>query len=155
MNTVAEGRNSRLTAHRLTAHRMHERGSSHDAIAEHLRVSKRSVMRYLTAERPPEAAPVKQVGLADFYMKGACGSFPEYNWLSRSSVMQKRCKEICEYCPVLAQCREWGLTDGLEDQAILGGLTRRGRLAEVRRREAVTAAEQGRGGEGATSVGAA
>lgn len=154
MNTAVEQRNSRLMAHRLTAHRMTERGSSLEAIADHLRVSKRSVMRYLNAPRPQEPAPKEEVSLADFYMKGACGSFPEYDWLSRSSLMQKKCKEICAHCPVLASCREWGLTTGLEDQAILGGLSRRGRLAELRRREAV-AAGASRDEDVAASTGAA
>lgn len=154
MNTAVEHRKSRLMAHRLTAHRMAARGSSLETIADHLRVSTRSVMRYLSAPRPEAPAPQEKVSLADFYLKGACGSFPEYDWLSRSSVMQEKCKEICAHCPVLASCREWGLTSGLEDQAILGGLSRRGRLAELRRREAV-AAKASRSDGNAASAGAA
>lgn len=134
MNTVIENRNSRLTAHRLTAHRMDRRGSSIEAIADHLRVSKRSVMRYLAAPCPEPPAPKDDVQLDSFYREGACGSFPEYDWLTRSPLMQQECKAICEHCPVLARCREYGLTTGLDDFGVWGGWTRRERMAELRRR---------------------
>jgi WhiB family redox-sensing transcriptional regulator len=153
MNSAVEVRYSRLAAHRLTAHKMRGRGAPIEAIADHLRVSTRSVGRYLAAPRPEAPAPQKEVMLTDFYMQGACGSFPEYNWMSRSSLMQKECKAICAHCPVLAACREYGLTSGVHDESILGGLSVRERRAEARRR--VAASRRAQDGDDNESQGAA
>ncbi|SPX94936.1 transcription factor WhiB [Mycobacterium xenopi] len=119
--------------HRLTAHRMRERGQSLDAIADHLRVNKRSVSRYLALPRP-EPLPVEaEVDLESFYLDGACGSFPELDWLSRSPQMQAECKAVCAHCPVLAKCRNYGLNKGRDDRGIWGGMTTAERQREIRR----------------------
>jgi WhiB family redox-sensing transcriptional regulator len=144
MNAVAGDRNARLLAHRVTAHSMDRRGASLEAIAAHLRVSKRSVSRYLAAPLPEQPVTKAAVDLDSFYLDGACGSFPEYDWLSRSPLMQQQCKAICEHCPVLATCRKYGLTTGLEDVGVWGGLTRRERLAELRRRTQASAGKSRR-----------
>lgn len=153
MKTSASKRYSRLEAHRLAAHKMRSRNAPIDVIADHLRVSTRTVGRYLAKPRPEEPAPAKEVKLADFFMQGACGSFPEYNWMSRSSLVQKECKAICAHCPVLAACREYGITTAVDDYSILGGMSPRERRAEARRRAA--AAAQADNGDGDASQGAA
>ncbi|AGB27223.1 Transcription factor WhiB (plasmid) [Mycobacterium sp. JS623] len=123
---------------------MHGRGSSLDAIADHLRVSKRSVSRYLEKPCPePLPTPQREVHLEDFYLKGACGEFPEYDWVSRSPGVQAECKAICQYCPVLQECRTYGLTKGREHSGIWGGLTKNEREREVARQRA---AQDQRGG---------
>jgi hypothetical protein len=42
---------------------------------------------------------------------------------------------------VLAACREYGLTTGMDDHGVWGGWTRRERLAELRRRANTTEAQ--------------
>jgi WhiB family transcriptional regulator, redox-sensing transcriptional regulator len=133
MKNLVGLQNQRWVSHRLTAHQMHSRGQSLDAIADHLQVHKRSVRRYLALPCPeaPQAEP--QVYLGGFYMKGACGSFPELDWLSRSPLMQAETKAVCAHCPVLAQCRTFGLNEGLEEAGVWGGMTKAERQLEVRR----------------------
>lgn len=137
MSGVVGQQKKRWIAHRLTAHRMHSRGQSLDAIADHLRVNRRSVSRYL-ALPCPDPLPVEAVELESFYLQGACGSFPELDWLSRSPLMQAQVKQVCEHCPVLARCRRYGLTKGLEDSGIWGGMTRTERQREHRRQHTPT-----------------
>jgi WhiB family transcriptional regulator, redox-sensing transcriptional regulator len=72
--------------------------------------------------------------LDDFFMEGACGSFPEFDWLSRSPLMQAECKAICVHCPVLAKCRSYGLNKGLDDRGVWGAMTKAERKREVSRR---------------------
>lgn len=123
--------NPRWISHRITAHRMHRRGQSIDAIADHLRVSTRSVHRYLALPCPEPPPAEAEVNLIDFHIQGACGAFPELNWMSRSQLEQAECKAVCAHCPVLAQCRTWGLTKGRDECGVWGGLTK-----EERRRHA-------------------
>jgi len=129
----------RSISHRIEAHRMAERGRPAEMIADHLRVSVRSVYRYLEKpcpEQEPPAAP-EEVSLDEFYMKGACGEFPEMNWNSAKSHKDRaECKAVCTYCPVLAKCRAYGLTTGLQDAGIWGGLSREERRREAKRQQA-------------------
>jgi len=128
--------------HRLTAHRMHSRGQSLDAIADYLRVHKRSVARYLALPCPEPLQVEAEVDLESFYLDGACGSFPEFDWLSRSPQMQGECKAICLYCPVLAKCRSYGLNKGRDDRGIWGGMTKAERQREIRRQHKRAASPQ-------------
>jgi WhiB family redox-sensing transcriptional regulator len=125
--------NARWINHRITAHRMHRRGSSLDAIADHLRVHTRSVSRYLAMPCPDPLPTAPEVSLEEFYLKGACSEFPEYDWVSRSPGMQAECKAICEHCPVLKHCRTYGLTKGREDSGIWGGMTKNERERQARK----------------------
>ncbi|WP_006243960.1 WhiB family transcriptional regulator [Mycolicibacterium tusciae] len=134
MNTAVGQPNARWISHRIAAHRMHRRGQSLDTIADNLRVTKRSVSRYLALPIPEPLAP--EVSLADFHLDGACREFPEYDWLSRSPGVQAECKAICEYCPVLQKCRAYGLTNGRDAAGILGGLTTNERQRLIRERTA-------------------
>ena len=134
MNEVVTQTNTRWINHRLTAHKMRDCGQSLDAIADHLRVTKRSVHRYLMLPCP-QPPPVKhEVELASFVNGGACAAFPEVDWLSRSPLQQAEAKAICEYCPVLAQCRSYGLNKGRDDRGVLGGMTKAERQREIQRR---------------------
>jgi WhiB family transcriptional regulator, redox-sensing transcriptional regulator len=121
----------RMLRHQIVAHRMAERGQSHEVIADHLRVSTRSVQRYLAVPCPQPPPPVDEVSLKDFYLDGACSEFPELDWNSRSLTERAECKAVCTYCPVLAKCRTYGMTTGLQDVGIWGALTK-----EERKREA-------------------
>ncbi|MBS4730551.1 WhiB family transcriptional regulator [Mycobacterium sp. SM1] len=114
---------------------MRTRGQSLDAIADHLRVTKRSVSRYLALPCPEPLQAEPEVDLKDFYLDGACGSFPGLDWLSRSPRMQAECKAICAYCPVLTKCRSYGLARGRDERGIWGGMTMAERRREIRRRE--------------------
>ena len=118
MNDAGRTPNTRWISHRVTAHRMRKNGQSLDAIADHLRVTKRSVHRYLTLPCPQ---PPVEMELVSFVAEGACAAFPEVDWLSRSPLVQAEAKAICEYCPVLAKCRSYGLSNGRDDGGVLGG----------------------------------
>jgi WhiB family redox-sensing transcriptional regulator len=131
---------SRWIAHRFTAHKMNERGQSLDVIADHLRISARTVTRYLDLPCPEQ--PAREVALEDFFMDGSCGGFPELDWQTRKLTMQRDCKAVCEYCPVLSKCRAYGLTKGCDDAGIWGGLTRNERQREVARRRRAEGAGQ-------------
>jgi WhiB family redox-sensing transcriptional regulator len=125
----------RWIAHRSVAHRMRSRGQSVDAIAEHLRVNKRSVNRYLALPRPEPLGSAAEVDLASFYLDGACGSYPELDWLSRSPAVQARVKAVCAGCPVLTPCRGYGLNKGHEESGIWGGMTKPERQREIERQQ--------------------
>ena len=148
MSGVVGHQNARWINHRIAAHRMHRRGQSPDTIADHLRVSTRSVSRYLALPCPEPLSTEPVVNLEDFYLKGACTEFPEYDWLTRSPAVQAECKAICEYCPVLKTCRTYGLNKGRDDSGIWGGLTKNERERQIARqrksgqRHDVVAAEQ-------------
>lgn len=134
MRTAVGQQNARWISHRIAAHRMHRRGQSLDTIADNLRVTTRSVSRYLALPIPQPLSTEPEVRLADFYLDGACNEFPEYDWLSRSPGVQAECKAICEYCPVLQKCRTYGLSKGRDDAGILGGLTKNERQRQSRER---------------------
>ena len=133
MSTIVGDR--RWVTDRITAHRMHASGASKGAIAEHLGVCKRSVSRYLNLPCPDRpVTDSDEVDLASFYLAGACGHFPELNWASRSLLMQTEVKEVCRHCPVLAQCRSYGLTKGRHDVGVWGAMTMAERQREIRKR---------------------
>lgn len=137
---VSRGKNRRWINHRIKAHQMNRRGQSLGVIADYLRVSVRSVERYLELPCPDPVVP-ERVSLEDFFMDGACGHFPELDWATRSLNERAECKAVCSHCPVLAKCRAYGLSEGLSDVGVWGGLTR-----EERKREALRqAAEQDQG----------
>ena len=133
MTRVLGQHNLRWISHRIAAHRMHRRGQSLDTIADHLRVSSRSVSRYLALPCPEPVSTEPEGRLEEFYMQGACGAFPELDWVSRSPSMQAECKAVCTHCPVLEQCRTWGLTTGREESGVWGALTKNERQREVAR----------------------
>jgi len=145
MTQMVKSPNMRWISHRLTAHRMRDGGQSLDAIADHLRVSKRSVHRYLTLPCPE--LPEPEVELSEFVLEGACGAFPEVDFLSRSSLVQTEAKAICEYCPVLAKCRSYGLNKGRDDRGVLGAMTKAERQREITRRQRRTSPRQPRRGD--------
>lgn len=47
--------------------------------------------------------------------------------------MQRECKAICQYCPVLEKCRSYGLNQGRNDSGIWGALTKSEREREIAR----------------------
>jgi hypothetical protein len=100
-----------LLRNRAVAHRMSRRGQSVAEIAAYLQVAQRSVWRYLAAPCPdtPPAPPKPAVELSSFYMQGACYG---------------RFDIECATCPVMRMCRTYGLTAGLDDWGVWGGLTR-------------------------------
>lgn len=135
MNDCESKPNTRWINHRITAHRMRSRGQSLDVIADYLRVTPRSVQRYLELPRPEPLPAKDEVDLADFVFRGACAEFPEVDWLSRSPLVQAEAKAICEYCPVLAKCRSYGLNKGRDQHGVLGGMTMAERRREFRRQQ--------------------
>ena len=140
---VVGHQNTRWIHHRVVAHRMHRRGQPLDVIAEHLKVHKRSVNRYLALPCPEPVPAEPQVDLASFYSKGACNAFPEIDWFSRSPLGQADAKAVCAHCPVLAGCRTYGLTKGREDAGVWGGLTKEERRRELRRQRQRRCHERG------------
>ncbi|OKH81403.1 hypothetical protein EB73_29280 [Mycobacterium sp. SWH-M3] len=128
------GRNARYINHKITAHKLAEQGVALDVIADQLRVSYRTVGRYLADPRPEPLPETDTVSLEDFFSEGACGHFPELDWHTRSLKEREDCKAVCTYCPVLAKCRSYGLTKGLQDRGIWGALTKEERLREAARR---------------------
>ena len=68
--------NARWINHRIAAHRMHRRGQSLDTIADHLRVSTRSVSRYLALPCPERLSTEPVVNLEDFYLEGRVHRVP-------------------------------------------------------------------------------
>jgi WhiB family redox-sensing transcriptional regulator len=143
MNEVATTPNTRSINHRITAHRMRNRGQSPDAIADYLRVTPRSVHRYLSLPCP-EPPPASEEGdLGSFVSKGACAAFPEVDWLSRSPLVQAEAKAICQYCPVLDECRSYGLNKGRDQRGVLGGMTMAERVRELRRQRRRSAQRPG------------
>ncbi|OCB20038.1 transcription factor WhiB [Mycobacterium paraffinicum] len=112
---------------------MRARNQPVDVIADYLRVTTRSVQRYLELPCPEPLPDDKEVELASFVYEGACAAFPEVDWLSRSSLVQAEAKAICQYCPVLDKCRSYGLNKGRDQRGVLGGMTMAERAREVRR----------------------
>lgn len=133
MNDVDSKPNTRWLNHRITAHRMRARNQPLDVIADYLRVTTRSVQRYLELPCPEPLPDDKEVELASFVYEGACAAFPEVDWLSRSPLVQAEAKAICQYCPVLDKCRSYGLNKGRDQRGVLGGMTMAERAREVRR----------------------
>lgn len=115
---------------RYTAHMMRRRGTPLDAIAEHLNVEKRSVARYLARPCPTLEKPVK---LDDFIWKGACAGQGEVMFREDSAGIAEA-KALCERCPVLSQCRNYGMTTGKHDVGVWGGLSEAERRAMLRRK---------------------
>lgn len=114
---------------RYVAHRMRRRGTSVAAIAAHLRVDVRSVGRYLAAPCPEEPSAEAKPDLS-FRLHAACGNRIDIDWFSENQVKVAEAKAVCAHCPVLARCRNYGLTAGRNEVGIWGGLTedeRRGR----------------------------
>lgn len=67
----------------------------------------------------------------------ACGRHPDPDlWFRNSPIDREAARHICRACPVLAACREWGIsvTSTTNATGVLGGLTGLERLAERRRR---------------------
>lgn len=124
--------------HRIAAHQMHRQGKSAESIAVTLDVTRRSVHRYLS-EPCPSPLPVQEdeeLDLSSFYMQGACGSFPDLDWVSRSPIVQAEAKQICTYCPVLAKCRDYALNRGRDELGVWAAMTKTERLRENRRQRA-------------------
>ncbi len=143
MSDVATLQQRIAISHRIAAHRMRRRGQSPETIADLLRVSVRSVHRYLSLECPEEVSSEPEVNLEDFFLQGACGGFPEYDWSTKNPSMQAECKAICEYCPVLKKCRNYGLQKGRTESGIWGGLNKSEREREVARQRQRTASRPG------------
>ena len=71
-------------------------------------------------------------------------------WASRSPAVQAECKAVCAHCPVLAQCRSYGLNKGCDESGVWGGLSKNERDVEIARarraqRRGEVVAEQSRG----------
>jgi WhiB family redox-sensing transcriptional regulator len=118
------GQHDQWITNRYMAHTMRRRGQPIDAIAEHLGVAKRSVHRYLAAPCPdkPVEEP-KPVALADFFSKGVCTDHADLMH-SRSPAAITKARAVCARCPVLEQCRLYGITKGRSESGIWGGLTK-------------------------------
>jgi WhiB family transcriptional regulator, redox-sensing transcriptional regulator len=119
---------------RNVAHRMARCGQSPAEIAAHLGITTRSVHRYLQEPCPAATAPTVQ--LSDFYTKGACAKRLDIEWVSEDGTHIDAAKRVCARCVVADECRTYGLTTGLDDQGIWGGLTRPERRRIVKQREA-------------------
>ena len=76
MSGVVGQQNARWINHRIAAHRMNQRGQSLDTIADHLRVSTRSVSRYLALPCPEPLSAEAEVDLEDFYLDGRVRGVP-------------------------------------------------------------------------------
>jgi len=116
-----------LLRNRAIAHRMSRRGQSVAEIAAYLQVAQRSVWRYLAAPCPdtPPAPPKPAVELSSFYMQGACYGRYDIEWATTENRAQiSAAKQVCATCPVMRMCRTYGLTAGLDDWGVWGGLTR-------------------------------
>lgn len=116
---------------RYVAHEMSGRGTPVWMIAERLKVDVRSVSRYLQAPCP--AKPAELVTLDSFFMRGACKGKASLMF-SDVPEEQEQAKEVCAGCPVLEQCRGYGLTTGRHDGGIWGGLTEKERRPRRRRK---------------------
>ncbi|GAB4663350.1 hypothetical protein MOKP76_05960 [Mycobacterium avium subsp. hominissuis] len=81
--------------------------------------------------------------MVSFVSKGACAAFPEVDWLSRSPLVQAEAKAICQYCPVLDECRSYGLNKGRDQRGVLGGMTMAERVRELRRQRRRSAQRPG------------
>ncbi len=137
------GQESNLLQHRRArakayhAHQMNQRGIPISVIGEQLGVGYRTVHRYLTnpcPERPtdePQAVDIK-----DFFQWGSCRDKGDLMF-AESPRAQARAKNVCAGCPVLAGCRMWALTTGVNESGIWGGLnkTDRRNLAKAKARE--------------------
>jgi WhiB family transcriptional regulator, redox-sensing transcriptional regulator len=101
---------------------MRQRGTPVAVIAAHLHVDVRSVGRYLAAPCPqgPPAEPKPDLS---FRMHGACGNRMDVDWFSGNQAKIADAKAVCAQCPVLALCRDYGLTAGRHEWGIWGGLT--------------------------------
>jgi len=119
---------------RYIAHTMRRRGTPLDAIAEHLKVEKRSVTRYL-AHPCPEAPPGldEPVKLDDFIWRGACAGQGDVMFREDPAGIAAA-KRFCAGCPVMSECRSYGLTTGKHDVGVWGGLSEEERRAALRRK---------------------
>lgn len=121
--------------HRIAAHQMRREGKSAESIAVYLDVTQRTVHRWLGLPCP-SPLPVQEeeeLDLASFYMQGACGSFPDLDWVSQSPLDQAEAKQICTYCPVLAKCRDYALNKGRDELGVWAAMTKSERRRESRR----------------------
>jgi WhiB family transcriptional regulator, redox-sensing transcriptional regulator len=122
---------------RYIAHRMNRRGNSITEIAAHLGITTRSVHRYLREPCPAAPAP-PPVQLIDFHTKGACAKRLDIAWaIPETPAEIDAAKQVCAGCVVVGECRTYGLTTGLDEHGIWGGLTRTERRKIVKRAEAV------------------
>jgi hypothetical protein len=79
-------------------------------------------------------------GEFDFQEHGACRERPDLNFFPPKGANWKTYKALtdcCAGCPVLDDCREWGLR--FEHYGVWGGLTERGRQMERKARELAAA----------------
>jgi len=120
---------------RRAAHQMRRKGRPVADIAAHLEVSERSVMRYLAEPCPNDPAAAKPVQLADFHLHGACRGRLDIEWtIPETSAQVDAAKQVCTtQCLVVDDCRAYGLTTGVNDHGIYGGLTRAERRAIAKR----------------------
>lgn len=137
------GQESNLLQHRRArakayhAHQMNQRGIPISVIGEQLGVGYRTVHRYLTSPCPERPTDQPQaVDIKDFFQWGSCRDKGDLMF-AESPRAQARAKSVCAGCPVLAGCRMWGLTTGVNESGIWGGLnkTDRRNLAKTNARE--------------------
>ena len=114
----------RVAENRRTAHRMAGRGQSVGQIAAELKITKRTVFRYLQDPPPPPAPLLPEVDLASFYMLGACFGRYDIEWTTERPDQIEAAKSVCATCPVMQRCRAYGVGKGLGDEGIWGGLTK-------------------------------
>jgi WhiB family redox-sensing transcriptional regulator len=58
-------------------------------------------------------------------MQGACYGRFDIEWATTENRAQiNAAKQVCATCPVMRMCRTYGLTAGLDDWGVWGGLTR-------------------------------
>ncbi|MFV8169689.1 WhiB family transcriptional regulator [Mycobacterium sp. DBP42] len=131
--TVAGQQQRAAQMNRYVAHEMNDRGTPPPLIAAHLKVDVRSVTRYLQSPRP--AKPEELVTLDSFFLRGACKGRAALMF-SDEPEDQEQAKQICADCPVLMQCRSYGLTTGRQEGGIWGGLTEKERRPRRRRKRA-------------------
>lgn len=117
---------------RYIAHTMRRRGTPLDAIAEHLKVEKRSVARYLAQPCPTLETPIK---LDDFIWQGSCAGQGDVMFREDDAGIAEA-KKLCERCPVMSQCRAYGLTTGKHDVGVWGGLSEAERRSILRKARA-------------------
>lgn len=118
---------------RYLAHTMYGRGMHLAEIAEQLRVTERTVCRYLRQERPE--APSRQQTtplLESFHQQGSCRTHLELDWFTDDKYEIRELKAICAQCPVLANCRAYALSGLTDEWGVWGAMTRDERKAAQR-----------------------
>lgn len=105
--------------HRDLAHRMNDRGTPLEYIADYIDVDPNSIRRWLLMPRP---VPMPRLDSDDSWMpEGLCNTVdPELWFPDRGNGTSLKAKAICRECPVVERCLMWALAHN-EPYGIWGG----------------------------------